>query len=89
MKRVNLFKVCIVVVVTAIYAFGSRYEYWNWDIYFKIFGKKITISKGYTKTGTWSLVHDNGDMTKVHGYFPYWRAEVLGLDISYRVLKLK
>jgi hypothetical protein len=70
-------------------AFGSEYRYWNWDIYFKIFGKKITISKGSIKTGTWALVHDNGYMTAKYGYAPYWRGEVLGLDISYRVLKLK
>jgi hypothetical protein len=55
----------------------------------KIFGKKITISKGSIKTGIWALIHDNGNMTKQWGYSPYWKAEILGIEIAYWVVKLK
>jgi hypothetical protein len=68
-------------------AFGSQYRYWNWDLYIKIFGKKITISSGSTRTGTWALVHDNGYTTDKWGYAPYWRGEVAGFDISYKVIR--
>jgi hypothetical protein len=68
-------------------AFGSEYRYWNWDVYVKIFGKKITISSGKTRTGTWALINDNGYMTEKYGFAPYWRSEVLGLDISYLVIR--
>jgi hypothetical protein len=68
-------------------AFGSRYEYWNWDIYTKVFGIRITFSRGKTKTGWWALVHDNGSTTKKWGYSPYWRGEALGADLCYQVIK--
>ncbi|GHT26245.1 hypothetical protein AGMMS4957_21710 [Bacteroidia bacterium] len=70
-------------------SFGSRYRYWNWNICGSAFGIKIFSVSGKIKTDTWALVHDNGHLTGNWGYSPYWRGEVLGIDIAYKVIKLK
>lgn len=69
-------------------AFGSKYEYWNWDVVVKILRKKITVFGGSTRTNKWLLVQDNGNTTSSNGYEPYWRNDKLTLDLQYGVIRL-
>lgn len=69
-------------------AFGSKYEYWNWDVVVKIFRKKITLFGGSIRTNKWLLVQDNGATTSSNGYEPYWKNDKLTLDLQYGVIRL-
>jgi hypothetical protein len=68
-------------------AFGSEYKNYHWDIYIKIFGKKITISSGYTRVASWLLIHDNGKFTSKHNYAPYWKVDGLTPHLQWGVVK--
>lgn len=70
-------------------AFGSKYENWNWDVFVKILGKKVTISKGSIRTNKWLYVTDNGYTTSGSSYEPFWRNDnFFSLDLQYGVYKL-
>jgi len=70
-------------------AFGSKYENWNWDVFVKILGKKVTISKGSIRTNKWLYVTDNGHTTSGSSYEPFWRNDnFFSLDLQYGVYKL-
>lgn len=69
-------------------AFGSKYEYWNWDVVVKIFGKKITLASGSIRTNKWLLVQDNGFKTSSNNYEPYWKNDKLTFDLQYGVDRL-
>jgi hypothetical protein len=70
-------------------AFGSKYENWNWDVYFKIFGRKITITRGSIRTNKWLYVTDNGYETKGKGYEPFWRNDAfISLDVQYGIVRI-
>ncbi|MCB9427046.1 MAG: hypothetical protein H6584_08485 [Flavobacteriales bacterium] len=69
-------------------AFGSKYQYWNWDVIVKIFGKRISIASGSIRTNKWLLMQDNGKTTSQHGYEPYWKNDNLKFDIQYGILRL-
>ncbi|HPY82631.1 MAG TPA: hypothetical protein PLU45_04665, partial [Bacteroidales bacterium] len=46
--------VCLVNTLSHyVVAFGSKYEYWNWDVVVKILGKKITLLGGSVRTDKW------------------------------------
>jgi len=69
-------------------AFGSKYQNWNWDFYFKIFGRKITISSGSIRTNKWLYVTDNGATTGSNKE-PYWRNDgFISLDVQYGIYRL-
>jgi len=81
--------VCLVNTLSHyIVAFGSKYEYWNWDVVIKIFRKKITVAGGSIRTNKWLLVQDNGATTSSNGYEPYWKNDKLTLDLQYGVIRL-
>lgn len=58
-----------------IVAFGSKYEYWNWDIVIKIFRWKITLASGRSITDGWILIQDNGYTSIQNNYAPYWKRD--------------
>lgn len=70
-------------------AFGSKYKNWNWDWYYKIFGRRITITKGSIRTQKWLYVTDNGYETSSHSYEPFWRNDAfVSLDVQYGIYQL-
>ncbi len=70
-------------------AFGSKYQNWNWDFYFKIFGRKITITSGSIRTNKWLYVTDNGYETSKNGNEPFWRNDAfISLDVQYGIYRL-
>lgn len=72
-----------------IVAFGSKYEYWNWEVIIRLFGKNITLTKGRVLQDKWLLVHDNGATTSSYNYAPYWRNDnFFSFDLQYGVYKL-
>jgi hypothetical protein len=71
-------------------AFASKIEWYNWDVYVRIFGCKINISNGKVTSCTWVLIHDNGNLTRKNIYGPYWYSQGFSeYDINFRVQKLK
>lgn len=67
--------------------FGSKYKYWNWKLYVKVFRKKRTIASIKVRTDKWLLVTDNGNTTKKHDYAPYWKNDKFCYDLQYGVCK--
>ncbi|MDR0565418.1 MAG: hypothetical protein LBG47_00025 [Prevotellaceae bacterium] len=68
-------------------AYGSEYKNFHWDIYIKIFGCKINISSGWTRTASWLLIHDNGNFTSKYDYAPYWKVDGLTPHLQWGVVK--
>lgn len=56
-------------------AIGSKYETWQWEKIYKIFGKSFTYKTPLVITKKWLLFTDNGTDTEKNNYLPIWVAD--------------
>lgn len=91
-RKKNLPVIVLTGVSHYIVAFGSKYEYYNWDIKWTIrvgrwFRKTITIGPFRNRTGRWLLIQDNGSTTSDHNYDQYWKKTKVDFDVEYKIVK--
>lgn len=53
-------------------AIGSKYETWQWEKIYKLFGKSFTYKTPLVITKKWLLFTDNGTDTENNNYLPIW-----------------
>ena len=73
-----------------LHAFGSREQYWKWELVLNLFGKELRIGTPEIVTHRWFKINDSGtDMSK-HDMLPFWMNDCLTNSIfHFAVLKKK
>ena len=73
-----------------LHAYGSRKQYWKWELVFSLFGKEVRIGTPEIVTHGWFKINDSGTDMNEHDMLPFWMDDCITNSIfRFAVLKRK